>query len=147
MSVSNIDNFNNLTGKIFDDLYTHFPMPCDLIAAKLMPPATTPEGNDDCLLKLPDNDVQFFLASVRWLIGSGFLNGEVTPSGQVTGAVLTIKGFEALKAMPHCLTHGHSIRERIAETMKEGSKETLKSLVVEEIAMGAKLITPVVEIL
>jgi len=31
--------------------------------------------------------------------------------------------------------------------MKEGSKETLKSVLAEEIALGAKLITPVVEIL
>ncbi|NMY38192.1 MULTISPECIES: hypothetical protein [unclassified Pseudomonas] len=147
MSVSNIDKFNDLTGKVFDELYTHFPMPCDLIAAQLMAPVPTAAGSDDCELELADHDAQFFLATVRWLIGSGFMNGEVIPTAQVTGAVLTVKGFEALKAMPHCLTHGHSIRERIAETMKEGSKETLKSLVAEEIAIGAKLITPVIEII
>ncbi|KMN13194.1 hypothetical protein TU86_14065 [Pseudomonas weihenstephanensis] len=147
MSVSNLDKFNDLTGKVFDELYTHFPMPCDLIAAKLMTPASCAADEDDCLLELADHDAQFFLATVRWLIGSGFLSGEVIPTAQVTGAVLTVKGFEVLKAMPHCLTHGHSIRERIAETMKEGSKETLKSLLAEEIAVGAKLITPVIEIL
>ena len=147
MSVSNIDKFNHLTGRVFDELYTQFPMPCDLIAAQLMAPVPTAAGSDDCVQKLADPDAQFFLATVRWLIGSGFMSGEVIPTAQVTGAVLTVKGFEALKAMPHCLTHGHSIRERIAETMKEGSKETLKSLVAEEIAIGAKLITPVIEIL
>lgn len=60
---------------------------------------------------------------------------------------MTLKGLEALKSTPHCLTHGLSIRQRLAETMKEGSKETLKSVLAEEIALGAKLITPVVEIL
>lgn len=147
MSDTNIDKFNDLAGKIFAELYEHFPIPYDLVAKKLATPTFTSEGNDLCLLELPASDAVFFNATVRWLIGTGYLTGEICPDTQVSGAVLTLKGLEALKSTPHCLTHGLSIRQRLAETMKEGSKETLKSVLAEEIALGAKLITPVVEIL
>ncbi|KQB54453.1 hypothetical protein AQS70_07540 [Pseudomonas endophytica] len=147
MSVTNIDKFNDLAGKIFAELYERFPIPCTLIARELATPTCTSEGNGLCLLELSNSDAEFFNATARWLIGSGYLNGEILPDTHVSGAILTIKGLEALKAMPHCLTHGLSIRQRLAETMKEGSKETLKSVLAEEIALGAKLITPVIEIL
>ena len=54
MSDTNIDKFNDLAGKIFAELYEHFPIPYDLVAKKLATPTFTSEGNDLCLLELPD---------------------------------------------------------------------------------------------
>ena len=115
MSDTNIDKFNDLAGKIFAELYEHFPIPYDLVAKKLATPTFTSEGNDLCLLELPASDADFFNATVRWLIGTGYLTGEICPDTQVSGAVLTLKGLEALKSTPHCLTHGLSIRQRLAD--------------------------------
>lgn len=145
MSAPNMDKFNELTGQLFAALYVSFPLPRDLSLQTFS--AFALKGDGQPPVKVCDQDTAFFIATAQWLIGSGFIKAEGFSPTQVSGAVLTLKGLEVLKAVPHFLTHGHSLRERLAETMREGGKETLKTLLVEELALGAKLITPALEVL
>ena len=145
MSVSNMDKFNNLAGRVFGELYLNFPVPSNLAAEQFVELAV--ESSDQCHMSLPSKDAEFFIATTYWLINAGYINGTVSPYTHLTDAVLTAKGLEVLNATPKCLTHPHSLREQLAEVAREGSKESFKGLVAEELVAGAKLIAPAVGLL
>ena len=145
MSVSNIDKFNDLTGKVLSELYLSFPVPSHLTAEQFVGSAVA--WNEDRQMDLPSKDAEFFIATAEWLIGAGYINGAVTAYTHVSDAVLTAKGLDTLNATPRSLTHAHSLREQLAEIAREGSKESFKGLLAEELITGAKFIAPAVALL
>lgn len=142
MAVSNIDVFNDLTGRILGDLYLQFPMPKPLIAENYVEAATT--WHEKYQMDMPSDEAEFFLATAGWLINAGYLTGKVKPYTHVEDAVLTAKGLEVLKAIPDSLKGGASIGEQLANAAKEGGKETMRGLVTEALGLGARLISPLV---
>ena len=145
MSASNIDKFNDLTGRVLGELYLNFPVPSNLAAEQFVESAV--EWNDKRQMSLPSKDAEFFIATTGWLVNAGYINGTVAAYTHLTDAVLTAKGLEVLNATPKSLTHPHSLREQLAEVAKEGSKESFKGILAEELVAGAKLIAPAVGLL
>jgi hypothetical protein len=142
MSVSNIDKFNELTGKVLGELYLNFPVPLNLTAERFVDSAV--EWSEERQMDIPSKDAQFFIATTGWLINAGYINGGVSSYTHVSDAVLTAKGLDILNATPRSLTHAHSLREQLAEIAREGSKESFKGLLAEELITGAKIIAPAV---
>lgn len=145
MSVSNIDKFNDLTGRVLGKLYLTFPIPSNLAAEQFVESAV--EWNEERKMDLPSKDAEFFIATAGWLIGAGYINGGVCPHTHVSDAVLTAKGLDILNATPRSLTHTHSLREQLAEIARDSSKESFKGLLAEELITGAKFIAPAVGLL
>ena len=142
MAVSNIDVFNDLTGKILGDLYLHFPKPKYLMADAFV--ESPMKWHEKAQMEVPSDEAEFFLATAQWLANAGYLTGKVCPYTHVENAVLTAKGLEVLNAIPESLSGGPSIGERLAVAAKEGGKETMRGLVSEALGLGARLISPLV---
>ena len=145
MSGSNIDKFNELTGKVLGELYLNFPVPFNLTAEHFVEPAM--EWSEERQMDLPSKEAEFFIATTGWLINAGYISGGLFSNTLVSDAVLTVKGLEVLNATPRSLTHAHSLREQLAEIAREGSKESVKGLLAEELITGAKIIAPAVGLL
>ncbi len=145
MSASNIDKFNDLTGRVLSGLYLTFPMPSNLATAQFV--ESPVEWNEERKMDLPSKDAEFFIATAGWLIGVGYINGSVSPYTHVSDVVLTAKGLDILNATPRSLTHAHSLREQLAEIARDSSKESFKGLLAEELITGAKFIAPAVGLL
>lgn len=145
MSVSNIDKFNEMTGKLLGELYLNFPIPRLLAVEQFVESAV--EWSEERQVDVPSKDAEFFIATAGWLIGAGYINGGVFPYTHVADAVLTAKGLDVLNATPRSLTHAHSLREQLAEIAREGGKESFKGLLAEELISGAKIIAPAVGLL
>ena len=142
MAVSNIDLFNDLTGKMLGDLYLHFPLPKPLLAEEYVEAAT--KWVEKYQVDMPSDEAEFFIATAQWLVNAGYLTGKIRPYTHVEDAVLTAKGLEILNAIPESLIGGPSIGERLADAAKEGGKETMRGLVSEALGLGARLISPLV---
>lgn len=144
MAVSNIEIFNDLTGRVLGELYLSFPMPSFLAVEKFVEVAT--QWDERCGMDLPSKDAEFFTATAQWLIRTGYIHGEVTPYTRVSDAVLTAKGLEVLNAIPKSLASGPSLGEQLAEAATEGGKETVKGLVTEVLGLGARFFGPIIGI-
>ncbi|MGQ8916041.1 hypothetical protein HBN84_04870 [Pseudomonas lundensis] len=144
MTASNIEIFNDLTGRILGKLYLDFPMPSFLAADHFVEAATA--WNEKCQMDLPSKDAEIFIATAQWLIRAGYIHGQVIPYTHVSDAVLTAKGLEVLNAIPKSLVSGPSLGEQLAEAAKEGGKETVKGLVNEALGLGARIFGPMIGI-
>lgn len=142
MAVSNIDTFNDLTGRILADLYLQFPLPHYLPAGKYVEPAET--YSEKLGMDMPSKEAEFFIATAEWLIRAGYLSGSVVPYSSVQDAVLTAKGLEVLNATPDSLNTGPSLGTRLADAAKEGGKETMRGLVTEALGIGARFVSPLI---
>lgn len=131
-----------MVGKVFAELYLSFPLPHVLQAETFM--ESTTRRHDTYEMDLPSDDAEFFIATVEWLIQSGFIYGEPRYYTHVEKAVLTAKGLEVLHAIPNSLDTGPSLGARMADAAKAGGKETLRGLVTEALSLGAKLVSPLV---
>lgn len=128
MTTSNIERFDEITGKVLGALYQQFPVPVNLSAAKFVEPATR-----YCEIiggEVPSKDAEFFNACVRWLADAGYLrlNQDAHFYGVVESVVLTAKGLETLKAVPKSLDGAHSIGEQLVEAAKSGMAEQVRDL-------------------
>lgn len=136
---NNIECFDLLTGRIFADLYDHFPIPHDL---------TNDEFVYFLLGKDPDYPIEqmfddqnaaleFFSATTQWLIDAGYISCEVRFS-EGPRAVLTAKGLEALKSVPTSLS-GETLGAQLVEAARTGTVDQLKALAGDAIGMGVRL--------
>ena len=144
MAVSNIEIFNDLTGRILAELYLNFPLPSYLEAEAFVESAM--QMSEQLGMEMPTKDAEFFIATSEWLIRAGYIHGDVSRYTYVSDAVLTAKGLEVLNAIPKSLTSGPSLGEQLADAAKEGGKETIKGLVTEVLGIGARFIGPIVGI-
>jgi hypothetical protein len=142
MAVSNIDQFNEITGLVLVELYSKFPLPISLLPEDFVSPAT--RWCDFMCADIPNEKAEFFIATVRWLESSGYLNFKDCTQYYAQDVVLTAAGLEVLKASPVSLEKGPSFGQSITTAAKEGGKEALRATVSELIAFGTKYIGPVI---
>ncbi len=142
MAVSNIEMFDEITGKIFATLYQSFPMPKYLGVADFV--EIPMEYSERQGMDVPTSEAEFFTATAQWLINAGYITGEPYPSMYVSDAILTAKGLEVLKAIPDSVSAKASIGELLATTAKQEGKEVFRGLVGQALGIGARLISPMV---
>ncbi|MCK8667918.1 hypothetical protein M1M11_23835 [Pseudomonas azerbaijanoccidens] len=140
MTKSNIDRFDEYAGLIFAHLYAAFPMRVQIGDYQFMPEAQK-DGEFD--FEMYSRESKFVEATILWLRDAGYISGQVISLG-LLDAVLTSKGLEVLKATPSSLVNGPSLGDRITDAVKEGGKETMRSLVSEALGIGARLMSPLV---
>lgn len=141
MAVSNIEMFDDITGKIFAALYQSFPVPRYLMAESFVDVAMQFSEKHD--MDIPTQEAEFFIATAQWLIQAGYLTGTPYPYLRVDDAVLTAKGLEVLKAIPDSVSSKASIGEQLANTAKEEGREVFRGLVGQALGIGARIISPV----
>ncbi len=126
MTASNIERFDEITGKVLGKLYQEFPVPVNLSADKFVEPAT--RFCEHICADVPSKEAEFFIASVLWLAEADYLRLKEQRYGVVVDVILTAKGLEALKAVPKSLDGAHSIGEQLVEAAKSGMAEQVRDL-------------------
>lgn len=107
---TNIQLFDEITAKLFANLYESFPLPADI----------------NCLSVTGCHEVEAGICvhTLRWLGDEGFINvGQMYQHGG-GGIVLTSKGLAALKAVPSGLEGKTSIGERLQAAVNAGAIPT-----------------------
>lgn len=139
MAVSNIERFDELTGRVLAALYAAFPMPVALVPEKFVGKAWGVDNFTGALVA--SEETEFFTATVTWLAEAGYLRYQEADSVKVsgyTGVVLTAKGLELLKAIPDSL--GGSFGERLREAAAAEGREGLRALVSQVLGTGVALL-------
>lgn len=126
MTSSNIERFDEITGKVLGTLYESFPVPVTLHAEKFVEPATY--YHEKSGMDLPSQEAEFFVACVRWLADADYLRINGGDYLVVYEAVLTAKGLETLKAVPRSLDDSASIGEQLIEAAKSGVAGQVREL-------------------
>lgn len=88
------------------------------------------------------DETEFFAATVDWLAEAGYLRYQNRDPELVTGftgAVLTAKGLELLKAIPDSL--GGSFGERLRDAAATEGREGLRALVSQVLGAGISLLS------
>src|SRR5690606_29713711 len=125
MPVSNIQRFDEITGKVLAALYEAFPVPIYLPAAQFV---EQPTRQCDHMGEVPSEEAEFFIACVKWLAEAGYLKLSGTNYGCASDVVLTAKGLETLKAVPKSLHDSPSIGEQLIEATKDGVLDQVREL-------------------
>ena len=103
--------------KILTRLYDAFPEPVDLDPETLDPDANAEER-------------KLYYNLIIWLKEEGFIRGDgATVSGKFRRAVLTLKGFAVLNAVPESLKEGKTFGDYFKELLKEGSVNAINQAV------------------
>lgn len=130
MALSNIEQFDEIVGKAFALLYESFPMPRELMYGQVIESDDLAEADDA-------KSAAFFMASIQWLIDTGYLSAKELQQIGFSGAVLTAKGLEALKALPDSLQG--PIGARLIEAAKTDGREVMRSLTGQALGFGLQL--------
>lgn len=144
MPTSNIDKFNEVTGKVLAYLYMNFPIPMVLTPSTLgieeAPTGIYDPFSGTAIGEVPrSNDEIFFFHSINWLIATGYISANrYTASTQFGQSVLTAKGLEVLKAIPSSLTNS-SFGQQLQEAANAGMLDTIKGLTNEVLSRGIGL--------
>lgn len=136
MAQSNIDKFDEIAGRIFADLYSSFPLrhPLGLHAYLDTPNVFDPDGFTGAELT---KDAEFVKSTIEWLIHADFISAGYFHGEYFTEVILTPKGLESLKLMPESLTSPAG--NQLTDAVKNGSKETIKMLTNQILAVGVKI--------
>ena len=140
MTASNIQQFDEITGRVLGALYERFPVPHRLMISDFMNDGFS--MNDHLGIEVPNEVGMFFIASVDWLADAGYLKfrDKVQNVGYLQ-AILTAKGLEALKSTPASLTSGPSLGDQLVDATKSGTKSILGSIAGEVLSVGSRLVT------
>jgi hypothetical protein len=140
MAASNIEQFDEITGQVLGALYETFPVPRRLFITDFVLDGFS--MSEQLGMPVPNAAGSFFLASVDWLAGAGYLThrGHAQGTGFLD-SVLTAKGLEVLKATPASLQTGPSLGEKLVDASKGGAKEVLRGVVGEVLSLGSRLAT------
>jgi len=103
--------------RILTALYEAFPQPIDLNPKVLDPDASAQER-------------EIYYDLIVWLRDEGFIRGgSPTLGGTFRRAVLTMKGFAVLNAVPEALGERKSFGDYFKELLKEGSVNTINQAI------------------
>lgn len=139
MAKSNIEQFDEYTGKIFAILFAKFPVPTFLKMSEVEPNGL--EFSEHTQMLVLNADGRFFAATAEWLREAGYVRfSEISQDGYVQKAVLSAKALEVLKAIPNSLTSS-SIGEQLQEAAKGGMLDALKGLTNEALSRGLAMAT------
>ncbi len=140
MTASNIERFDELTGQVLARLYAEFPLPIRLIPDQFVEKSWLVDEFTGALFA--SAETEFFTATVDWLAEAGYLRYqelERTKVNGFSGAVLTAKGLELLKAIPDSL--GGSFGERLRDAAATEGREGLRALVSQVLGAGISLLS------
>jgi len=137
MPESNIDRFNEVTGKIFASLYCAFPVPIDIHLRDFIDGEVLVQ-DDETLTGYDMSEGALFVDStVKWLANADFIQIGDNGFESFYSVVLTPKGLECLKRTPDSLSAPGG--SPISEAVKSGSKEALKMLANQVLSIGMKI--------
>ncbi|URO00942.1 hypothetical protein NB069_08775 [Leclercia adecarboxylata] len=136
MAQSNIDMFDEITGRVFADLYNNFPCFYFLRPEDYTVPI---ENSNDFVKDIikEEASLSFVADSFYWLVESGFISGKKMADGSIKGAVLTAKGLECLKKTPDSLHPSNGTQ--LTEAVKSGSASAVKIIANQILATGVTL--------
>ncbi|WP_409284307.1 hypothetical protein [Pseudomonas protegens] len=148
MSDSNIERFDEITGKVFAHLYQSFPIPTSMGAefvgvkissTTLTPHIGAPSGGIYDLSVEERKTFDIFIHSVNWLAKAGYIDVSDRLHTTFYGVTLTAKGLEVLKATPSSLDSAPSIGQQLITAAKGGFAEQLQSLTSSALKRGIAL--------
>lgn len=134
-SQENIQQFDEMVGKIFAHLYAKFPVPVVLTPEPFVQQATR---HDFKLGEIPTKETEFFLATVEWLAKEGYLRYRNRSQLWVDEVVLTNQCLQLLNIVPDSLQA--SIGSQLVEASKEAGKGMLQELASEVLKKGAGIL-------
>lgn len=148
MPGSNIERFDEITGKIFAHLYQNFPVPTHL--SPQVVGVTIPKGAFDPVSEqswggIDDLDdaqrevVSFFVHSAKWLTKAGYIDVLIAGSTGFIDVTLTAKGLEVLKATPKSLESSESLGQQLVTAAKGGFADQLRDLTSAVLKRGVAL--------
>lgn len=136
--MSNISSFDEYAGRVFALLYESFPIPVDLTIGDIL-------GQQDLYMHHgipPEMMTECEIAShtVQWLASAGYLSMQAGNGNDFFSLVLTEKGLEVMKAIPGAIdSQSQPLGKQISTALKTGTKETLKLLTNQALAIGVKI--------
>lgn len=140
MTISNIQQFDEITGQVLGALYQNFPVPRHLLIKQFVEGGYTMD--EHLAMDVANERGEFFIACIDWLADAGYLSFKDQSYGNgVLNAVLTAKGLEALKAVPASLTPGTSLGDQLVDATKSGTMNILRSVAGEVLSVGSRLAT------
>ncbi|PVZ43944.1 hypothetical protein [Pseudomonas sp. CC120222-01a] len=140
MTTSNIQKFDEITGRVFGALYENFPVPDYLLIKDFLDDGFS--YDEHAQGDFPNQNGEFFFACVEWLSEAGYLRfKKKLDYAGFEEVVLTAKGLEALKAVPSSLTKGPSLGDQLVDATKSGTKNILGSLAGEVLSVGSRLVS------
>ncbi|XXF10895.1 hypothetical protein J3Q00_11335 [Pseudomonas sp. D2-3] len=140
MAASNIERFDELTGQVLARLYAEFPMPIRLAPDSFVDPWWVTDETIGG--PIASRETNFFTATVVWLGEAGYLRYKEVDKTELhgfSGAVLTAKGLELLKAVPDSL--GDSFGERLRDAAAVEGREGLRALVSQVLGAGVSVLS------
>lgn len=136
VSQSNIDNFNEVTGRIFLDLYDSFPQPFQIDFDNYITPlSNSTDPVEDVVHNFYER--KFISNSVTWLKETGYLTSISDDEYSFYGTVLTEKGLECLKKVPTSLVAQPSFGKQLGDAVRGGSVDALRTITSSVITLGA----------
>lgn len=148
MADSNIERFDEITGKIFAHLYQQFPIPThlnsEIVGIVISGTVTVPYGGKPYggIHDLSDSDkstVNYFVHSARWLAKAGYIDISFDGGASFSDVTLTAKGLEVLKATPKSLENSESIGQQLITAAKGGFGEQIRDLTSSALKRGIAL--------
>ncbi|MBP4058401.1 hypothetical protein [Aeromonas sp. Prich7-2] len=136
MTASNIEQFDAIAGQTFALLYEAFPIPIALPLVKYTGEGLVFEVDGFTGSELTQQ-AELVMASLVWLVDSGYIRATVHQKSGLAEAVLTAKGLETLKATPGSLTT--PLGERLKDAVKQDGREITRSLVSQALSIGLSL--------
>ncbi len=133
----NIELFDEYVARILSHLYESFPIKVHLDARSI----TGHEEIDEMGQPLdergqPSKRFDICLATIDWLVDSGYIRTDGRGQYGYDLAVLTARGLEVLKATPESVKVKISIGEKLVRLVKEGSIDMAKEAAKAAIAVG-----------
>jgi hypothetical protein len=124
--MTNMDDFEKGVALILAKLYQTFPQGVVIYTDQLESGAS-------------DETLKNYSGTIQFLTKEGFIScGSMAGSGRAyQNVVLTTKGLQILNAVPDAIKDKKPIGEKIIESLKSGSKETLKIIVNQIISLAA----------
>lgn len=141
MTSTNIERFDQLTGRVFADLYAAFPIPKTLSDISYANASSTEA--DESEQEVNPEFANLFVYTVRWLAASEYLTHSVQMMSSpyvFEDCVLTAKGLEALKATPASIG-GKSLGQSLQDAAKTGAMDALKKLSGQVLSVGMHMVT------
>lgn len=139
---SNIDQFNDVVGKIFAKLYEEFPVKCNLTIQEF-----TGESIERYFIKgswnywLLEGHPLLVRESLDYLIKEEFISVNIAGDVEFTDCRLTNKGLVALGSIPDSLNPTETIGDQLVgmakDTMIQQGKEGVGALVKMALAFGS----------
>ncbi|EOY5688461.1 hypothetical protein ACP7OL_000553 [Salmonella enterica subsp. enterica] len=138
MSQSNIDKFNEVTGRIFLDLYDSFPQPLQIDFDNYLIPLS---NSTDRVEEVVHNFFgrRFISDSATWLKETGYLTSISDDEYSFYGTVLTEKGLECLKKVPTSLVAQTSFGTQLKDAVSGGSVDAVRTITSTLITAGATI--------